>query len=50
MENNIIDIFKKYSTSVDTEYNVYDCLIEADWQSIAKEIHKMYAENSLDLH
>jgi hypothetical protein len=38
MEDKIIEVFKKYSKSVDTEYNVYNCLIEEDWQNIAREV------------
>ena len=36
MEDKIIEVFKKYSKSVDTEYNIYNCLIEEDWQNIAR--------------
>ena len=38
MENKIIEVFKKYSKSVDTKYNVYNCLIEEDWSNIAREV------------
>ena len=43
MENKINEVFKKYSKSVDTEYNVYNCLIEEDWRNIAQEIVKLFA-------
>ena len=41
MEYKIIEVFKKYSKSVDTEYNVYNCLIEEDWSNIAQEVVKL---------
>ena len=44
MEDKIIEVFKKYSKSVDTEYNVYDCLIEEDWSNIAQEIVKLFRQ------
>jgi len=43
MENKIKEVFLKYSKSVDTEYNVYNCLIEEDWQNITHEIVKLFA-------
>ena len=42
MEYKIIEVFKKYSKSVDTEYNVYNCLIEEDWSNIAQDIVKLF--------
>ena len=42
MEDKIIEVFKKYSKSVDTEYNVYNCLIEEDWSNIAEELVKLF--------
>jgi hypothetical protein len=44
MEDKIIELFKKYSKSVDTEYNVYNCLIEEDWSNIAQEIVKLFLQ------
>jgi hypothetical protein len=44
MQNKLIDIFKKYSKSVDTEYNVYNCLIEEDWLNIAEEVVKLFSQ------
>lgn len=44
MEDKIIEVFKKYSKSVDTEYNVYDCLIEEDWLNIAQEVVKLFRQ------
>jgi len=44
MEDKIIELFKKYSKSVDTEYNVYNCLIEDDWSNIAQEIVKLFLQ------
>jgi hypothetical protein len=38
MRNKIIEVFKKYSKTVDTEYNVYNCLIEEDWSNISHEL------------
>lgn len=38
MKDRIIEVFKKYSKSVDTEYNVYNCLIEEDWSNVADEL------------
>lgn len=43
MEDKIKEVFLKYSKSVDTEYNVYNCLIEEDWQNITQEIVKLFA-------
>jgi len=43
MEDKIKEVFLKYSKSVDTEYNVYNCLIEEDWHNIAHEIVKLFA-------
>lgn len=42
MEDKIIEVFKKYSKSVDTEYNVYNCLIEEDWSNITQELVKLF--------
>jgi hypothetical protein len=44
MEDKIIEVFKKYSKSVDTEYNVYNCLIEEDWSNIAHELVKLFRQ------
>lgn len=44
MEDKIIEVFKKYSKSVDTEYNVYNCLIEEDWSNIAQELVKLFRQ------
>ena len=44
MEYKIIEVFKKYSKSVDTEYNVYNCLIEEDWSNIAQEVVKLFRQ------
>ena len=44
MEDKIIEVFKKYSKSVDTEYNVYNCLIEEDWSNIAQELVKLFCQ------
>jgi len=44
MEDKIIEVFKKYRKSVDTEYNVYNCLIEEDWSNIAQEIVKLFRQ------
>jgi hypothetical protein len=44
MEDKIIEVFKKYSKSVDTEYNVYNCLIEEDWSNIAEELVKLFCQ------
>lgn len=44
MEDKIIELFKKYSKSVDTEYNVYNCLIEEDWSNISQEIVKLFLQ------
>lgn len=44
MEDKIIELFKKYSKSVDTEYNVYNCLTEEDWSNIAQEIVKLFLQ------
>ena len=41
MEDKIIEVFKKYSKSVDTEHNAYNCLIEEDWSNIVQEIVKV---------
>jgi hypothetical protein len=38
MDDKILEVFKRYSKSVDTEFNVYDCLIQEDWIRIANEI------------
>jgi hypothetical protein len=42
MQDKIIEVFKKYSKSVDTEYNVYNCLIEEEWSNIAHEVVKLF--------
>ena len=44
MEDKIIEVFKKYSKSVDTECNVYNCLIEEDWSNIAQELVKLFCQ------
>ena len=44
MEDKIIEVFNKYSKSVDTEYNVYNCLIEEDWSNIAQELVKLFCQ------
>lgn len=44
MEDKIVEVFKKYSKSVDTEYNVYNCLIEEDWSNIAQELVKLFCQ------
>ena len=44
MEDKIIELFKKYSKSVDTEYNVYNCLIEEDWSNIAQDVVKLFRQ------
>jgi len=44
MEDKIIEVFKKYSKSVDTEYNVYNCLIEEDWSNISQELVKLFRQ------
>jgi hypothetical protein len=44
MQDKIIEAFKKYSKSVDTEYNVYNCLIEEDWSNIAQEVVKLFCQ------
>ena len=44
MEDKVIEVFKKYSKSVDTEYNVYNCLIEEDWSNIAQELVKLFCQ------
>jgi hypothetical protein len=43
-QDEIIKVFKKYSKSVDTEYNVYNCLIEEDWFPIAKELVGLFCQ------
>ncbi len=47
MEDKIIELFKKYSKSVDTEYNVYNCLIEEDWSNISQEIVKLFLQSAV---
>ena len=47
MEDKIIEVFKKYSKSVDTEYNVYNCLIEEDWPNIAQEAVKLFRQSAV---
>lgn len=47
MEDKIIEVFKKYSKSVDTEYNVYNCLIEEDWSNIAQELVKLFRQTAV---
>ena len=44
MEDKIIEVFNKYIKSVDTEYNVYNCLIEEDWSNIAQELVKLFCQ------
>ncbi len=44
MEDKIVEVFKKYSKSVDTEYNVYNCLIEENWSNIAQELVKLFRQ------
>lgn len=41
MEDKIIEVFKKYSKSVDTECNACNCLIEEDWSNISQAIVKV---------
>lgn len=38
MDDKILEVFKRYSKSVDTEFNVYECLIQEDWIRIVNEI------------
>lgn len=47
MEDKIIEVFKKYSKSVDTVYNTYNCLIEEDWSNIAQEIVKLFHQSAV---
>jgi hypothetical protein len=44
MKNKIIELFNKYSKSVDTEYNVYNCLIEEDWSNITQELIQLFRQ------
>ena len=44
MEDKIIEVFNKYIKSVDTEYNVYNCLIEEDLSNIAQELVKLFCQ------
>ena len=44
MEDKLIDIFKKYSISVDTEYYVYYCLFDEDLSNIADEVVKLFRQ------